>query len=63
VAQGPPDELITEQLLRDVFEIEATVTHDPHTGGPIVLPEQALVSHRLVPKVEPEPALAAAAAD
>jgi iron complex transport system ATP-binding protein len=53
VAQGPPDELITEQLLRDVFEIEATVTHDPNTGGPIVLPERALASHRLAAEVEP----------
>jgi iron complex transport system ATP-binding protein len=65
VAQGPPDELITEQLLRDVFEIEATVTHDPNTGGPIVLPERALSSHRLAAELKPvaEEALAVSAAD
>jgi iron complex transport system ATP-binding protein len=54
VAQGPPEELITEQLLRDVFEIEATVTHDPHTGAPIVLPERALTTHRLAAEAEPD---------
>jgi len=46
VAQGTPEALITEELLRDVFEIEATVTHDPQTGTPIVLPDRALSSHR-----------------
>ncbi|MEJ7837688.1 MAG: ABC transporter ATP-binding protein, partial [Thermomicrobiales bacterium] len=52
VAQGKPEEIITETMLRDVFEIESTVTHDPHTGSPIVLPERALSSHRGVHPVE-----------
>jgi iron complex transport system ATP-binding protein len=46
VAQGTPEALITEELLRDVFEIQSTVTHDPITGTPIILPERALSSHR-----------------
>jgi iron complex transport system ATP-binding protein len=46
VSEGTPQEMITEDMLREVFEIESTVTHDPQTGVPIVLPERALSSRR-----------------
>ncbi|MFC4436300.1 MULTISPECIES: ABC transporter ATP-binding protein [Natrialbaceae] len=36
---GPPEEVVTEQLLADVFGIEATVTYDPELQ---VLPKRAL---------------------
>ncbi|WP_121820431.1 ABC transporter ATP-binding protein [Halostella salina] len=36
---GPPDEVVTEQLLADVFGVEATVEHDPELQ---VLPHRAL---------------------
>jgi iron complex transport system ATP-binding protein len=59
VAQGAPDDIITEAMLREVFEIEATVTHDPHTGSPIVLPERALSRGGISPE---QPILAPTAA-
>ncbi|RKD93522.1 ABC transporter ATP-binding protein [Halopiger aswanensis] len=36
---GPPEEIVTEQLLADVFEVEATVAYDPELQ---VLPKRAL---------------------
>ena len=37
-AQGPPDEVITEQLLADVFDLEARLIVDPVAGSPLVIP-------------------------
>jgi len=34
VAHGTPDEVLTQQLLRDVFHVEATVSPSPHHGKP-----------------------------
>jgi iron complex transport system ATP-binding protein len=42
MATGTPAEVITPGMLREVFEIEATVLPDPVTGAPMVLPERAL---------------------
>jgi iron complex transport system ATP-binding protein len=38
VASGTPAEVLTEQLLADVFELEARVVPDPVTGTPMVVP-------------------------
>lgn len=38
VAAGPPDEVITPEILRHVFDLEADVIPDPVTGHPVVLP-------------------------
>lgn len=38
VAAGPPDEVITPETLRRVFDLEADVIPDPVTGHPVVLP-------------------------
>jgi iron complex transport system ATP-binding protein len=38
VASGPPDEVLTPDLLREVFGLEAEVIPDPTTGTPLVLP-------------------------
>ena len=38
VASGPPADVLTVQLLRDVFELDAVVTTDPVAGGPLVVP-------------------------
>ena len=38
VADGDPGDVITPALLRDVFDLEATVVTDPHTGRPHVMP-------------------------
>lgn len=38
IADGTPADIITPPMLRDVFDIEATVIVDPNTGRPHVLP-------------------------
>ncbi|MFF1530123.1 ABC transporter ATP-binding protein [Cellulomonas sp. NPDC058312] len=38
VAQGPPQEVVTEALVRDVFGLAARVVPDPETGTPMVVP-------------------------
>ncbi len=46
MATGTPQDVITEDMLRDVFEIEATVLPDPLTGAPMVIPDRALTTDR-----------------
>jgi iron complex transport system ATP-binding protein len=36
---GPPEEVVTEQLLADVFAVDATVAHDPDVR---IVPRRAL---------------------
>ncbi len=38
VADGDPETVITPQLLRDVFRVEATVVKDPRSDRPVFLP-------------------------
>ena len=38
VAQGPPRDVVTAELLREVFDLDAQVITDPETGTPVVLP-------------------------
>lgn len=38
VAQGPPREIVTEQLIEKVFDLPCQLLHDPQTGAPLVLP-------------------------
>ena len=38
VAAGTPDEVLTENLLRDVFGLDARVVPDPVAGTPLVVP-------------------------
>ncbi|WP_274563383.1 ABC transporter ATP-binding protein [Streptomyces spiramyceticus] len=38
VAQGHPSEIVTVDLVRDVFGLESVVVPDPVTGGPLVVP-------------------------
>jgi iron complex transport system ATP-binding protein len=42
VASGTPAEVLTEQLLDDVFGLEARVVPDPVTGAPMVVPVRRL---------------------
>ncbi len=37
-AAGPPEDVITEAILRDSFDLACTVVEDPVTGGPLVIP-------------------------
>jgi iron complex transport system ATP-binding protein len=38
VTQGTPDEVISEQLVADVFGLSCKIMADPATGGPLVIP-------------------------
>lgn len=38
VAQGPPHEVVTAELLHDVFGVAARVIVDPETSGPLIVP-------------------------
>lgn len=38
VAKGPPSDIVTVDLVRDVFGLESVVVADPVTGGPLVVP-------------------------
>lgn len=38
VKEGTPGEVMTQEVLREVFGIEADIIHDPRTGVPICLP-------------------------
>ena len=42
VASGTPTEVLTEELLADVFELEARVLPDPVSGTPMVVPVRRL---------------------
>jgi iron complex transport system ATP-binding protein len=42
VASGTPDQVLTEQLLADVFDLEARVLPDPVAGTPMVVPVRRL---------------------
>ena len=38
VAAGPPEDVVTEELVRDVFGLECRVVPDPVAGSPLVIP-------------------------
>ena len=38
VAQGPPETVITADLVRDVFDLDARIIPDPETGRPLIVP-------------------------
>lgn len=38
VAEGPPDEIVTEALIEQVFGLPALVMADPLTGRPMIIP-------------------------
>ena len=40
VADGPPEDAITPEALRDVFRVEASVVSDPVSGKPVFLPHR-----------------------
>jgi len=48
IASGTPAEVVTGDVLRTVFGIEATIIDDPLTGAPLVMPIQAAGAEALV---------------
>ncbi|QKJ19587.1 ABC transporter ATP-binding protein [Microbacterium hominis] len=53
VADGPPAEVMTGELIRAVFDLDALVVPDPVSGTPIVLPRGR--HHVLAPSAAPPP--------
>ena len=51
-AAGPPDEVMTGELLREVFSVEAEIIPDPRTGVPLCIPYG--LCHQTA-RVSPEP--------
>lgn len=37
-AEGAPDDVVTEDLVREVFDLDVVVTTDPVTGTPLIVP-------------------------
>ncbi|WAL40380.1 ABC transporter ATP-binding protein [Brevibacterium sp. BRM-1] len=60
VAQGPPAQVVTPELLREVFGITAAIVEDPVNGGPLVVPAHGGHGRR-TGAGEPGPARASAA--
>ncbi|WP_341395143.1 ABC transporter ATP-binding protein [Arthrobacter sp. G119Y2] len=55
-AQGAPAEVVTEQLVRDVFGLESRVISDPVAGTPMVVPlgrHHAALREEKLPEEEP----------
>ena len=55
-AQGAPAEVVTEQLVRDVFGLESRVISDPVAGTPMVVPlgrHHAALPEEKLPEKEP----------
>lgn len=46
IAQGVPSQIVTEQLVQEVFKVECRVIEDPVTGTPLIIP----LSHRRKPQ-------------
>lgn len=46
VAQGPARTIISEQLLADVFDLDARVIPDPHDRSPLIIPITYTVTQR-----------------
>ena len=48
VAAGPPGEVVTAELIAEVFELDSLVISDPLSGTPLVLPRGR---HRVLPEL------------
>ncbi len=51
-AAGSPEEVMTAELLREVFSVEAEILADPRTGTPLCIPYEL---HHQAARVSPEP--------
>ena len=41
-AAGPPHEVVTSRVIRDIFGVEADIIYDPRNGSPQCLPYRLL---------------------
>lgn len=46
VAEGPPAQVITAELVHQVFNLEAAIIPDPVEGGPLVVPTRRPINRR-----------------
>lgn len=46
VARGTPQQVMTGELLRDVFGIEARILHDPELTAPVIVPLTSVANTR-----------------
>ncbi|WP_432460204.1 ABC transporter ATP-binding protein [Agarivorans sp. QJM3NY_25] len=46
VAEGPPSELITSQLIQEVFELDSVIIADPVTNTPLIVPKPPATGSR-----------------
>ena len=42
VAQGKPGEVLTAELVKDVFSLPCRIIDDPETGTPLVIPREGV---------------------
>ena len=42
VTAGPPAEIITAELIGEVYDLPCSIVPDPETGAPMVIPKAAL---------------------
>lgn len=52
VAEGSPTEIITAELLREVFDLEARIITDPETNRPLIVPLDRRDTHTLTPSAK-----------
>jgi iron complex transport system ATP-binding protein len=50
VAAGPPEQIITEEMVRVVFDLDVRVIEDPVTGGPLCVPATTCRTPALQPR-------------
>lgn len=39
VAQGDPSQIVTAELVEEVFDLRCEIVEDPQTGTPMIVPE------------------------
>lgn len=44
IAEGAPHDVVTPELLREAFSVEASIVRDPISGAPVILPHRTIGS-------------------
>lgn len=54
VSAGPPNDVVTSDMLREVFGVEAEIFTDPRTGTPLVIPHALSATFSACPILAPD---------
>lgn len=54
ICEGTPDEVMTKDVLRKVFGIEADIVYDPRTNIPLCIPYELVDDHNEAEQVQPQ---------